>query len=257
MCFQNDSHPPILPMAGAAVESRDLELVAADDNRFAAFAALASDRPGSGTLILPDIRGLHPYYEELALRFAEAGIDAIAIDYFGRTAGVGKRGVSFDHADHVARTTWAGTRADGRTAAKWLHDERGTRSLFVVGFCFGGRLAFLSAADRDLAATGVIGFYGVPVGPPRNDIPAPIDLVGESSCPVLGLFGGADASIPGESVTLFEAALSEAGVDHDLVTYPDAPHSFFDRKHEEYAEESADAWRRILDFIRTQATAVR
>ncbi|MDQ3448604.1 MAG: dienelactone hydrolase family protein, partial [Chloroflexota bacterium] len=81
MCFQTDSRPPILPMAGAAVDSRDLELAAVDGNRFSAMAALASERPEAGILILPDIRGLHPYYEELALRFAEAGLDAVAIDY--------------------------------------------------------------------------------------------------------------------------------------------------------------------------------
>ncbi|MBA2275278.1 MAG: dienelactone hydrolase family protein [Chloroflexi bacterium] len=255
MCFQTDSRPPILPMAGAAVDSRDLELAAVDGNRFSAMAALASERPEAGILILPDIRGLHPYYEELALRFAEAGLDAVAIDYFGRTAGVGKRAAGFDHADHVAQITWAGTRSDGRAAAAWLRDERGARALFVVGFCLGGRLAFLSAADPILATSGVIGFYGVPVGPPRNDIPAPIDLVGEISSPVLGLFGGADASIPAEAVARFEVALSEAGIDHELVTYPDAPHSFFDRKQEDYAEESAAAWRRVLGFIRSRATA--
>ncbi len=55
-------------------------------------------------MVLPDVRGLHPFYEELALRFAEAGVDAIAIDYFGRTAGVGKRGADFEYMPHVGQT---------------------------------------------------------------------------------------------------------------------------------------------------------
>src|SRR5688572_5949441 len=72
---------------GASVEHEDLLLVASDANRFAAFQAVASDPVGPAVVILPDVRGLHPFYEELALRFANAGYDAIAMDYFGRSAG--------------------------------------------------------------------------------------------------------------------------------------------------------------------------
>jgi len=251
MCFSNDSRPPIPPMAGGAMDSRDLELRADDGNRFRAFAAFASTSPGAGIVVLPDVRGLHRYYEELALRLAEAGLDAVAIDYFGRSAGTTRHPDSFDHAPHVEQTTWAGLRADLAAGAAWLRDERRIETLFVMGFCFGGRLAFLSAADAELAAAGVVGFYGVPVGPPRNDMPAPVDLAGRMRCPVLGLFGGADAGIPAESVARLEEALTAAGVDHELVTYPDAPHSFFDRKYEQYGEESADAWERVLDFVRS------
>ncbi len=257
MCFPYDSRPPIAPMAGASVDGQDLELVADDGNRFAAFRATASAPSGAGVLILPDVRGLNRFYEELSLRFAEAGLDALAIDYFGRTAGVGKREEGFDYASHVAQTSWAGLRADAHVAAERLRDEGRIRSLFVVGFCFGGRLAFLAGADGDLAATGVIGFYGVPVGPPRNDIPAPIDLVDRMRSPLLGLFGGADQAIPADAVARFDGALSEAGVEHELVTYPGAPHSFFDRKQEEYAEESADAWRRVLEFVRERSPGVQ
>lgn len=250
MCFPVDARPPIPPIAGAAVDGRELELVAADGTRFAAYGTTASAPSGAGVLVLPDVRGLSPFYEELALRFAEAGLHALVIDYFGRTAGGGKREEGFDHASHVAQTTWGGLRADALAGADWLRIERRIDSLFTLGFCFGGRLAFLSAADADLAASGVIGFYGVPVGPPRNDIPAPIEVAHQMRSPLLGLFGGADPAIPPEAVALFGDALAGAGAEHELVTYPGAPHSFFDRKQEEYAEESADAWRRVLEFIR-------
>jgi len=164
MSFAYDSRPPIAPVAGAAVYGGDLELVAADGSPFAAYHATASAPSGHGVLILPDVRGLSPFNEELALRFAETSIDALAIDYFGRTAGVGKREEGFEHAAHVAQTTWDGLRADTLEGAAWLRSERKVRTLFVLGFCFGGRLAFLSGAEAHLAATGVIGFYGVPVG---------------------------------------------------------------------------------------------
>jgi carboxymethylenebutenolidase len=95
MCFDLDSRPPIAPIAGGALDSTELVLEADDGNRVRAFRARATTASGAGIVILPDVRGLHPYYEELALRFAEAGVDALAIDYFGRTAGTTARGDVF------------------------------------------------------------------------------------------------------------------------------------------------------------------
>ena len=249
MCYDDDSHPPVPPMAGAAVDDRRIELTADDGDRFAAFRADAPQPRGAGIVVLPDVRGLHRFYEELAVRFAEAGVDAVAIDYFGRTAGVGRRDASFEHMPHVSRTTFAGLRADIRAAAAHLRAERPIRALFTVGFCFGGRLAFLSGTLSELEPSGVIGFYGVPLGPARNDMPEPVEVADRIVCPVLGLFGEADPGIPPESLERFDDALDEAGIDHELVTYPGAPHSFFDRKADEHADASADAWRRVLEFV--------
>src|SRR6188508_369258 len=117
MCFAHDSRPPVAVIAGAAVEHRDLVLDATDGNRLAAFHALAETPTGVGMLVLPDVRGLTAYYEELALRFAERGVDALAVDYYGRTAGAERRGPGFEHASHVPRCTWDGMQADVSAAA--------------------------------------------------------------------------------------------------------------------------------------------
>ena len=150
---------------------------------------------------------------------------------------------------HVDRTTWPGLQADIRAGAGRARELRDAEpSLFTVGFCFGGRLAFLSATlGLDLA--GAIGFYGNPVGPARGGTPQPAELAAQMSSPILGLFGGADQGIPAAAVDTFEEALERAGVDHRLVTYPDAPHSFFDRKAEQFAGESAAAWTEIQLFL--------
>jgi carboxymethylenebutenolidase len=251
MCFDHDSRPPIAPMAGAAVDGREVELTASDGNRFAAYSADAVSPTGAGIVILPDVRGLHEYYRELALRFAEAGVDAIALDYFGRTAGIGPRGDDFEYMPHVHQTTWAGISADAIAAATALREERPISTLFTVGFCFGGRMSFDMATVPDIAADGVIGFYGIPVGSGRNDAPAPADVAWQMQCRVLGLFGGDDGAIPAESIAAFDKALSAAGVEHHIVAYPGAPHSFFDRKQAEFADASAAAWQEILTFIRT------
>ncbi|HSL75993.1 MAG TPA: dienelactone hydrolase family protein, partial [Candidatus Limnocylindrales bacterium] len=112
MCHDLDSRPPIVPIAGGALDGERLELTASDGNHLAAFRARPADPSGAGIVVLPDVRGLHPFYEELALRFAEHGVDAIALDYFGRTAGTAKRGDDFEHMPHVERTTWQGISAD-------------------------------------------------------------------------------------------------------------------------------------------------
>jgi carboxymethylenebutenolidase len=251
MCFDHDSRPPIAPISGGALDSTDLVLEAADGNRFRAFRARAAESDGAGIVILPDVRGLHPYYEELALRFAEAGVDALAIDYFGRTAGVEERPADFDHVPHVNAVTWPGVQADVRAAADSLRmeDEFRVDTLFTVGFCFGGRLAFLTST-LGLELAGAIGFYGIPVGPGRAETPAPAELADEIANPILALFGGADPSIPEDSRRAFDEALTNFDVEHRFVVYDGAPHSFFDRKAAEFEEASRLAWEETLTFVR-------
>jgi carboxymethylenebutenolidase len=250
VCFDTDSRPPIAPIAGGALDAESVRLTSADGATFRAYVARAAEPTGAGMIVLPDVRGLHRYYEELTLRFAEAGIDAIGIDYFGRTASDDGRGDEFPFMDHVAQTRYGALTGDVAAAAGALRaatDGR-IRSLFTVGFCFGGRLSFDCAA-AGLGLAGVIGFYGWPTGKPRNDVPVPVDLVEEMDGRVLAIFGGADEGIGPDAVAEFEAALAGAGVPHEVVTYEGAPHSFFDRKQADFADASADAWRRVLDFV--------
>jgi carboxymethylenebutenolidase len=243
MCFDLDSEPPIAPIEGGAVDHRDLELESADGNRLAAFAALPEERSDVGVVILPDVRGLYRFYEELALRFAERGIAAVAIDFYGRTAGAAKRGEDFEYPEHRAQTTPEGVQADVRAGVDWLR-EHGIGAIFTVGFCFGGRHSWLAAAAGH-GLKGAIGFYGMPAG----DTPSPIDRAPQMDAPILALQGGADQNITAEHNAAFDEALSAAGVEHEVIAYPGAPHSFFDRKQEEFADDSADAWDRTLDFI--------
>ncbi len=248
MCFDLDSHPPIPPLAGAAIDGRRIQLQAADGTAFAAFEARPTAPTGAGMLVLPDVRGLYPFYEELALRFAEAGIAALAIDYFGRTAGLGERGDEFDYRTHVEQTQWPALLLDIAAARDQLGAWSEVRAVFSIGFCFGGKLSFLLASEPQLSMSGVTGFYGWPVGESRG-VPAPIDRAGSNKAPILGLFGGADQGITPDVVDQYRAALEHAGAEHEIVSYPGAPHSFFDRKSDEFSDASADAWRRVLEFV--------
>jgi carboxymethylenebutenolidase len=261
MCFDLDSEPPIRASSGPAVDHESVVLAAADGNRFRAFHARSAPPTGKSIVIIPDIRGLHHYYEELTLRFAEAGVEAVAIDPFGRTAGTGERDDSFDSTPHVAATTWAGLSSDIAAASAFLRRGGGTAAaassgpaVFVTGFCMGGRVAFLSAT-LGLGLAGVIGFYGWPAGPARNDTPAPAEVVSEFECPVLGIFGGADQGIPVAAVQAFRDALATARIESDIVVEPDAPHGFFDRKQAEFQAQSDDAWARVRRFIDAHGAA--
>jgi len=246
VCFELDSVPPIPVIRGAAVSHEDLVLEAGDGNSFAAFAATPEVPGDVGVVILPDVRGLYRFYEELALRFAERGIAAVALDYFGRTAGVSKRGDDFEYMEHVEQTTAEGIQADVAAAVEYLRSN-GARAIFTVGFCFGGRNSWLAAAGGHGLA-GAIGFYGRP-GEGRDGTPGPAQRASELEASILALQAGADRNISAEDNAAFDAALTAAGVEHEVVTYDGAPHSFFDRSQEQFAAASDDAWARVLAFI--------
>jgi carboxymethylenebutenolidase len=251
MCFDLDSAPPIPPLSGAAVSHDDVVLEAADGNRFAAFVAAPDEDARVGVVILPDVRGLYRFYEELALRFAERGCRAIAFDYFGRTAGAEKRGDDFEYMPHVDQTTPEGVQADVAACVAYLR-QADCESIFTVGFCFGGRNSWLAAASGHGLA-GAVGFYGRPGEGRPSGTPGPLQRVQEIAAPILALQGGDDPGIPVEDSRAFDDALDAAGVEHEVVIYPGAPHSFFDRKQEQYAAESEDAWNRVLAFIADHA----
>ena len=255
MCFDLDSRPPIAPIAGGALDSERLVLHAADANALSAFLARATDPSGAGVVILPDVRGLHPYYEELALRFAEHGIDAVAIDWFGRTAGTAVRGDDFDHMPHVAETTWAGIasrhRGRGRGGARARTGPRtGQRARDLHGRLLHGRPDVVPGRD---AGAGPCGRHRL-LRHPRGAVaqrrpraarrgrlhhvagPRPVRRRGRRHR------GGRDRRLRRGAV--------DAGVDHRLVTYEGAPHSFFDRKAAEFADASEGAWAETLAFVR-------
>lgn len=254
MCFSFDARPPAPPIdllrapiaGGAGAEL--LELTSADGTRFSAAFAQAPEDRGAGIVILPDVRGLYPFYSELAERFAQAGHHAIAIDYFGRTAGLGPRGEEFEYMPHVQLLKVPQVHADAAAAVAALRERTGDRPVVSVGFCLGGFLSFLAAANLADTLAAVVGFYGILAGD-RFDTDGPLDRAESIKRPVLGLFGGEDQAIGLDQVQEFDKRLGETGVEHEIHVYPGAPHSFFDRRFEQYADACEDAWRRMLAFI--------
>ena len=195
-------------------------------------------------MILPDVRGLYRFYEELALRLGEQGSRAVAIDYFGRTAGVGKRDDDFQYRPHVPQTTPRVSRPTWPRVACLREPGRGR----LHGRVLLRRPPLMAVGRGGHGLAGAIGFYGRPVRE-RTAHPARPSGPGSSAPPILGADGRRRPGIPVEDVRAFESALAAAGVEHEIVIYDGAPHSFFDRKQEEFADASADAWSRVLGFI--------
>lgn len=241
MCYSDDSRPPLPPISGAAADHGDMQLRSEDGTMFGAYFARAARPTGAGIVILPDVRGLHRFYKELAARFAEAGVDAVAIDYFGRTAGIAERPETFEWQPHVDMTTPENIAQDVAAAVAYLHTADGgsVSSVYTVGFCFGGSNSWnQSAFQKGLA--GCIGFYGRPERAEPH--------IARMSAPLLLMVAGADFT-PLEAFQEFDRKLSKAGVEHEMHVYAGAPHSFFDRGFAQWKDACDDAWKRMLAFM--------
>lgn len=208
-----------------------------------AYFARASKPTRAGMIVLPDVRGLHRFFKELTQRFAEADIDSVAIDYFARTAETDDRTDTFEYMPHVQKVTPENVAADVGAAMAYLRSKDGgaVKSLFTVGFCFGGSHSWnQSAFHPDLS--GCIGFYGRPM---RSE-----PFVNKMKAPLQVMVAGADAATTPEQAAEFDRELTAAGVPHERHVYEGAPHSFFDRTYEQWKDASDDAWRRMLDFVK-------
>lgn len=242
MCHTDESRAPEPPRRGPVGEHGNLELTTADGNRFRAYRAVPAAGSSRSMVILPDVRGLHPYYEDLAVRFAEAGFATIAIDYFGRSAGIGARDDSFDWKSHFQQVTPEGVAHDVRAAVVALRaGAKNPVAVFSVGFCFGGANSWRQSGE-DQSLAGCIGFYG---GHPM-DRAGPV--IPKMTAPLLMLLGGADQGTTPEEFQQFAQAVRGRGVEVEAHTYPGAPHSYFDRSFAEHRDACQDSWKRILDF---------
>ena len=242
MCHSDESVPPISAGAGRLRSNEEMRLHAADGNTLMSYVALPEEPAASaGVVVMPDVRGLHQFYRELSIRLAEAGVNAVAIDYFGRTAKHDDRSESFEFKPHVQQMTPQSVATDVQTAAAFLRSQQGgaVDRVYTMGFCMGGGYSWRQSADTPLLA-GNIGFYGRPS--------LAEDVTAEMQAPLLMLAAGADANIPVPEVEAL-AASARHQVPVDLVVYEGAPHSFFDRKYADHAAAAADAWARSLAFI--------
>ena len=241
MCHGDDGRPPPPPVRGEVSGHGRATLQSADGTLVTAYRAHPEADSDVGVVILPDVRGLHRFYEELAVRFAEAGCHAVAIDYFGRTTADDDRGDDFAFLEHVQKLQPAQLTEDVAAAVSFLRglDSGPIRSVFSVGFCMGGSFSW-SMSATGLRIAGCIGFYGLPS--------LVADAILDMNAPLLVLAAGRDFT-PLADVETFVDQARASGVDVELTVYQDAPHSFFDHAFAEHHQECDDAWERVLSFV--------
>lgn len=247
MCYEDGDLPPFPPIRGGADAFGEFSLVARDgvaSNAFFAHPATPSHR---GVVILPDFRGLSEFYKELAIRFAEAGVHAVTIDYYTREIGRDDRPVDDRefYSAMLQKTDKNAVDLEVAAAVEWLRALPGVEidSVFTVGFCCGGSFSWRQAARAEQLA-GHVSFYGVPdlVGD---------ELVAKMRGPILMIIAGKDFT-PVESVEALAEHVRGGGETVETHTYADAPHGFFSRSGE-FDGDCDDAWRRVLDFFERHA----
>lgn len=235
MCHDDDSRPPRPPSPGPVLRHGPLELEAADGNRFTAYEAMPETAWRGNLILLPDRRGLHPFYYRLTQEFAAAGFHTVAFDFYGRTAGTTSRDDGFKWDESFPELRPEHVVADARAVAALLRDA----PLISVGFCLGGSHSWrLAAADLGLA--GAIGLYGMPtmIG----------DVLGSLNAPIQLHVAGADHVSSVSDYEDLARRLDELGKPYDMHVYDGAPHAYFDEHFAEWADACASTWTRILSF---------
>jgi carboxymethylenebutenolidase len=215
-------------------------------------------------VVVHEIFGVHEHIADVCRRFAKLGYLAIAPELYFRQ-GDARRYTSMQQLNDelVSRVPDAQVMSDLDATLDWAVRHGGdARHAGMTGFCWGGRIAWLYAERSDRIRTAVA-WYGrlrAPDAPRTPQTPAfPLDLVETLKVPVLGMYGGQDASIPADSIATMKAAIGKLdgpARDSEFVVYPDAPHAFFADYRPSYREADArDGWRRCVAWFAAHGVA--
>ena len=258
----------VLPVGAQTVKTDSTGLtvgevtIAVGDFRMPAYRAAPAGKTGLPVvLVISEILGVHEYIADVARRFAKLGCLAIAPELFVRQGDAQSYGeVSKLVSEVISKVPDAQVMADLDAAVAWAQANGGdTARLGITGFCWGGRITWLYAGHNPKVKAGVA-WYGRLVGAPSALSPTnPVDVVGSLGGPVLGLYGGADAGIPQDTVERMKAALAggnAAAKASQFVVYPDTPHAFHADYRPSYRKEAADdGWKRCVAWFKANGVA--
>lgn len=214
----------------------------------------ASGGPFPVVLVVQEIFGVHEHIKDVCRRFAKQGYMAIAVELYARQGDVSKMtDIPQIFANVVSKVPDAQVMGDLDAAVAWAKKsgKGNTARLAVTGFCWGGRVTWLYAAHNPNVKTGAA-WYGRVVGPLSDMTPLhPVHLATKIKAPILGLYGGADAGIPNDTVDDMRFALKAAGNKSMIHTYPDTPHAFHADYRPSFRKDQAeDAWKRLLAWFK-------
>ncbi len=236
------------------LEAAEVKVPVADGSIPAYRAMPDKGGPFPTVLVVQEIFGVHEHIKDICRRLAKLGYYAIAPELYARQGNPAEiSDIKELIAKIVSKVPDAQVMSDLDTAVAYAKStgKADTAKLAVTGFCWGGRITWLYAAHNpDLKAA--VAWYG-PIDRPRTALQPkyPIDLATDLKCPVLGLYGGADQSIPVDSVEKMEAACKAAGKTCQVKVYPDTPHGFnADYRPSYRADAAKDGWANMLAWFR-------
>jgi len=231
------------------------ELPVRDGKMDAYYAAPAGKKGVPVVLVIQEIFGMHEHIQDVCRRFAREGYMAITCELYQRQGDAGAyTDIQKLLADIVAKVSDEQVLADLDACAAWAAGQGADASrLGVTGFCWGGRVVWMYAAHNPAVKAGVAWYGRLVSGHSALQTRHPADIAGELHAPVLGLYGGQDASIPQSDVQAMKDALakgSDAARQSDIVVYPEAGHAFYADYRPSYrADDAADAWQRALQWF--------
>jgi len=254
---------PVTAQTEVKTDAADLTVgevtIKVGDFNLPAYRAMPSGRSNLPVvLVVSEIFGVHEHIADVARRFARLGYLAIAPELFVRQGDAGSYGeIGKLIAEVVNQARDAQVMADLDACVAWAKGHGGdTRKLGVTGFCWGGRIVWMYAAHNPALTAGVAWYGPVARAYAAGDATA-IAVAPRIKAPMLGLYGGADAGIPSETVEQMRAALKAAGNGRsEIVLYPDTPHAFYADYRPSYRKvEADDGWRRCIDWFKANGVA--
>jgi carboxymethylenebutenolidase len=209
-------------------------------------------------IVVSEIFGVHEYIADVTRRFAKLGYLAIAPEFFTRAGDPNAYGTIAEiQTNIVAKTPDTQVINDLQAVLVWAGKNGGDlKRVGVTGFCWGGRITWLSATLPQVKAG--VAWYGRLIGEKTEGNPRhPVEIAAELKAPVLGLYGGADTGISLESVEQMRAALAQAASKNPaakssiIEVYPDTPHAFHADYRASYREGPAkDGWEKCLAWFK-------
>lgn len=219
------------------------------------YAAPADQENPPVVLVIQEIFGLHEHIKDVCRRLARQGYMAVAVELYQRQGDAGQYGdMAALVKDIVSKVPDEQVLADLDASVEWAGAQGGdTSRVGVTGFCWGGRLTWMYAAHSPRCKAGVAWYGKLTVGHGPLQTRNPVDVAGALHAPVLGLYGGQDASIPLADVRRMETALkhgSPAAARSSIVVYPDAGHAFYADYRPSYRMQDAhDAWDKAMRWF--------
>jgi carboxymethylenebutenolidase len=234
------------------IDAGTTDIPTTDGKLPAYYAKPLGNGPFPVILVNEEIFGVHEYIKDVCRRWAKQGHFAVATEYYARIGDLSKMtDVKQIFSDVILKAPDAQYMSDLDSTAAWAQHNGGSATrLGVIGFCRGGRQTWLYAAHNPRLKAAVA-FYG-PLGGDSTPIQpqTALDIAADIKCPLLGLYGGQDQSIPVDSVRQAEAKAKTAHKIVEIVIYPDAPHGFHADYRPSYRQADAeDAWKRATTWF--------